>query len=598
LASTLYHLLTDDDPRAHPFKFPKLADVDPKLRRVLEQALESDSAKRPTAQQFRQTLDEPIRSDQGRHGPIRVALADLYIGSNRATGRPIGRPVCQFKTTDRQVVLCLQIENLNLSVPHSHEVVAVFHPPKGNITSRKPRFPVLLPKGTKTINVEMFGFRIRGTSKEQQLGQWKAVVLIDDRVEAEIPFEIVASSVGSPHKYQPNVTVQPSALDFQSGYKPSAQSLNIRCSGGIIVNGRVSTHTPWIKLSRYTFSGDASLSVMIDSSKITGSGKQQGEIQIEAGTQVRIVPVSVRGTSAQFLQISPSAWTRSRPISKGDKLQFTLTITSSPDVRGSLVASVPWIKLDRGDFVDLFTRVLVMIDTSGLHAGRQYRESVKVIAESGITRTCDVNFHLAAEVAARLEVQPPVVQIAQVSTAKNQRVSLHVSNVGGGVLQGRITANVPWLKPSVDKFTDTTDVPVIIDSSVLKPGIAYRGIVEVCPDGGQKQQIPIFINQVISVPKIHARSLTRNQRLALVAGVALVLAGITLSFLFIPILLLSPQSVDELRPLMWLALFVEGAALVLNLYLWRAARRHRLVSVTLLFSVVYLLFLVGWQFAM
>jgi len=56
LAATLYHLLTDDDPRYHPFAFPKLNTIEPTLRAILEKALQVDPQQRPNAGALRQAL--------------------------------------------------------------------------------------------------------------------------------------------------------------------------------------------------------------------------------------------------------------------------------------------------------------------------------------------------------------------------------------------------------------------------------------------------------------------------------------------------------------------------------------------------------------
>lgn len=58
LAATLYHLITDDDPRGHPFKWPELERIPAPLARVLTRALENEANERLDAQQFRQQLED------------------------------------------------------------------------------------------------------------------------------------------------------------------------------------------------------------------------------------------------------------------------------------------------------------------------------------------------------------------------------------------------------------------------------------------------------------------------------------------------------------------------------------------------------------
>jgi formylglycine-generating enzyme required for sulfatase activity/serine/threonine protein kinase len=57
LAATMYHLLTGDDPRQHPFSFPQLSGLPAQMRDLLIQSLEQDVGQRLTAAQMRQGLE-------------------------------------------------------------------------------------------------------------------------------------------------------------------------------------------------------------------------------------------------------------------------------------------------------------------------------------------------------------------------------------------------------------------------------------------------------------------------------------------------------------------------------------------------------------
>jgi serine/threonine protein kinase len=57
LAATAYHLLTDDDPRDHPFKYPKLDTLPPALADVLKAALAHEVDERPVAAGFQRMLE-------------------------------------------------------------------------------------------------------------------------------------------------------------------------------------------------------------------------------------------------------------------------------------------------------------------------------------------------------------------------------------------------------------------------------------------------------------------------------------------------------------------------------------------------------------
>ncbi len=57
LAATVYHLLTDDDPRDHPFRFPKLATLPRELAAALGAALRPKVQRRSTARELREALE-------------------------------------------------------------------------------------------------------------------------------------------------------------------------------------------------------------------------------------------------------------------------------------------------------------------------------------------------------------------------------------------------------------------------------------------------------------------------------------------------------------------------------------------------------------
>jgi len=57
LAATAYHLLTDDDPRAHPFQWPALSRLPREVSVALERCLRSEPSARPTAGELRGALE-------------------------------------------------------------------------------------------------------------------------------------------------------------------------------------------------------------------------------------------------------------------------------------------------------------------------------------------------------------------------------------------------------------------------------------------------------------------------------------------------------------------------------------------------------------
>jgi len=89
LAATAYHLLTDDDPREHPFKYPRMKEIEPALRNILEDALAVDVADRPSASELRQQLLGLVNGEQQQAGtPIQVLTEELSYAPERASQDP------------------------------------------------------------------------------------------------------------------------------------------------------------------------------------------------------------------------------------------------------------------------------------------------------------------------------------------------------------------------------------------------------------------------------------------------------------------------------------------------------------------------------
>ena len=76
LAATAYHLSTDDDPRDHPFKFPKLSALPRELSVALQRALRTSPEQRSTATELRQALEAFSM-------PRRTLEAFTFPGGNR-----------------------------------------------------------------------------------------------------------------------------------------------------------------------------------------------------------------------------------------------------------------------------------------------------------------------------------------------------------------------------------------------------------------------------------------------------------------------------------------------------------------------------------
>lgn len=84
LAATLYHLATDDDPRDHPFSFPRLAQLGA-FGQVLLGALNSNVALRPTAGVLRQQLEALLFVPSPPVTPPPVQTVPIAAPAQRST---------------------------------------------------------------------------------------------------------------------------------------------------------------------------------------------------------------------------------------------------------------------------------------------------------------------------------------------------------------------------------------------------------------------------------------------------------------------------------------------------------------------------------
>jgi len=77
LAATMYHLLTDDDPRDHPFKWPQIERINASLRLILEHALANELDQRLDAEQFRRQLEAYRAAQAGTVRPLTFPEGNL-----------------------------------------------------------------------------------------------------------------------------------------------------------------------------------------------------------------------------------------------------------------------------------------------------------------------------------------------------------------------------------------------------------------------------------------------------------------------------------------------------------------------------------------
>jgi serine/threonine protein kinase len=166
LAATIYHALTNDDPGDHPFNFPDLAKLSPRLRDTLGQALSQDANQR--------------------------LEAHTYGGVHRKTERPKGPPIHRFRTYDSTMYVCIRLANQEPARQHEHQMFIQFYSPDGQLYRVRQRHkPIVVLAGQAEVYVGVFGLRISGTKVVSHLGSWRAIIYLDEQKLTELNFEIV-----------------------------------------------------------------------------------------------------------------------------------------------------------------------------------------------------------------------------------------------------------------------------------------------------------------------------------------------------------------------------------------------------------------------
>jgi tRNA A-37 threonylcarbamoyl transferase component Bud32 len=82
LAATVYHLVTDDDPRDHPFQYPHLETLPSHLANILRTALAHEVPERLTATQFREQLERFLGGQSSSLAAL--TFPDGDVASSRA----------------------------------------------------------------------------------------------------------------------------------------------------------------------------------------------------------------------------------------------------------------------------------------------------------------------------------------------------------------------------------------------------------------------------------------------------------------------------------------------------------------------------------
>ncbi|MGD9148269.1 MAG: serine/threonine-protein kinase [Anaerolineae bacterium] len=261
LAATVYHLLTDDDPGAHPFHFPQSGSLPGPLADALSRALHPEVRRRSSASGYRQALEAWLIPDEG--------------------GQPfVFRSGTVAHTTAELVALCDQ-----------HWPEARRHLADGD-----------------------FDRWFRDRSRHDLVGKAKSARLESN---ADAALEGFLRRL-DPRLAMPRLVVEPQALDFgrvargagnPAGSKTAVRQLRLRNEGRGYAQGTFSASVPWLDFESEQagcLSGaEASVAVWVDATALPLRREHQAIITCVPRRGARIsIPAEVR------LGVFKEAWRR------------------------------------------------------------------------------------------------------------------------------------------------------------------------------------------------------------------------------------------------------------------------------------------------
>jgi hypothetical protein len=303
----MYHLLTDDDPREHPFKFPRMDTIPDPLRDPLVGALSNTVDERPAAAEFEVELLQ--------------ALQALHPSSASA---PLPRPITfpdgeQATTREELASLCTRHWDYAGGILYdgsiAHWLRDALHDPVAAIAAGE---AVLHYPDDRDAGLEQF-------------------------IRALTPEALPA----------PQLNLLTDHLRYEGvGSRDDSRAIEFTNSGHGYLYGKALSSAPWLQVPgrvRCAPGAQQSLPVAIDPSGLTPGRVYRAEVQIETSTgESAVIPVEVR-VPVPAITVTPTHIDLS---AASRKELFTSRGTLAVENRGrgradcQVTGNPPWLFLD------------------------------------------------------------------------------------------------------------------------------------------------------------------------------------------------------------------------------------------------------------
>ncbi len=258
LAVTAYNLITDDDPRLHPFQFPKMELVPTALREVLLQALAVKVEDRLTAAQFGERLEALLRPQVQPLSPL------TFPGGDKAVSRE---------------------EMLDLCVKHWHYAADILY--DGSVT-RWLRDAIHDPAAARTAEMA-----VQHYANDPNSG-----------------LEYLVRSLAPQAMPEPQLRVITGRLRYERAVeRDSSRQIEVQNTGGGYLYGTVKSSAAWVEVLGKLACAPGqtqTLPVVIHADQLVPGGVHQARISIQAsGAQAAVIPVEVK-VPPPIIDVSPT----------------------------------------------------------------------------------------------------------------------------------------------------------------------------------------------------------------------------------------------------------------------------------------------------
>jgi serine/threonine protein kinase/WD40 repeat protein len=586
LAATLYHLLTDDDPGAHPFKFPRLTGLPLDLGPVLEKALEPSVGRRITAAELRQVLAAVLQQVLRPPAPTRTTLRKsaraapvLDAHESFAIIAPQGIP-----DTVRLSVIQYLSTRLGLT-PESSEILTW-------------QVPASIAKGLDANHAMSLENALRGLGApiqrlltSQVLGWRTGMPNLDKRLTTE--GEIVLSPVRIPadrvchcytcgHEWKTRARALPPKCprckstswsrhrlfqcaicghQFADGniwsppeklfsecpachvqawhprQQPQLRDTLFRVDAGKVLvgqtaavkvilseggradlRGRVTPEAPWIKVRQPAFSGDQ-MQVLVDTSGLPTKQTHTGSLDIVSNAGQARIEVTVYVDEPPRLMVSTPALDFGILNAREERtLVLTISNVGGHILQGGASDAPVWLRLNATDFRGDRTDLRLTVHGRDLPIAGRNTANLTIDSNGGKI-SVDV---VATALPTTLAVEPTSLNFGYQPRGKHVRCRLNLSNLGVGMLEGRIVTGQPWLTVDPPEFHgNRVSVSVIADTEALIPSGVFDAQLAIASNGGDAV-VPVRIE--VSPYRWLEHTLRLNRRLqAALSGLTLVL---------------------------------------------------------------------------